>query len=331
MSGNMSVLLSIVIPIHNTKEQYLRGCLGAFVEHRDPRIEVILVDDGSESTTCAILDDVVQHFQCQYQVLHQKCMGPNAARNAGLQHARGEYTYFIDSDDALNWNALQSVLRYLEGCSTDVVLVGVEVVSSNEAKQDLTYGDHVMKNCDARTIVASAGPLWRQIQRTSMFAEYGIPLYDEIMLGEDMASVVPILTHAKTIDSLPFLVYSHFNREQSIVGTMSLSRTKDILKAFDHLIDLGCYNDYFHEAVLALAIRHVLFFGITNIVTCKHFTRSDVHQFYHFMDTRFPDWEKCKFGNNDIGGKISYRLITKRHWFIFAFLFRLRNYLKKIK
>lgn len=325
----MSTLLSIIIPIHDTNEQYLRACLSVFIDYCDPRIEVILVDDGSDTSTCSVLKDAVHHFQCRFQVLHQKCMGPNAARHAGLQHADGKYTYFIDSDDALNWDALQSVLKYLEASSADVVLVGVEIAASNGTKQNLTYGDCVMRNCDARAIVSSAGPLWRQIQRTSMFVEYNIPLYDEIMLGEDMASVVPILTHAKTIDSIPFLAYTHFNREHSIVGNMSVSRTKDILKAFDHLIAFGCFNDYFHESIVALAIRHVLFFGITNIVMCEHFTRSDILQFYRFMDTRFPDWEKCKFGNNDIKDKSSYRLIAKRHWLIFAILLRLRNDLKK--
>ncbi len=86
--------ISVIIPTHNRRES-LRGCLEAVLGQDQPALEIIVVDDGSQDGTAAMISEEYPQVQL---VLLTGSQGPAAARNHGLQAASGEFVAFTDDD-----------------------------------------------------------------------------------------------------------------------------------------------------------------------------------------------------------------------------------------
>lgn len=94
-------LVTVIVPVYNTKEEYLTQCVNSILEQNYKNLELILVDDGSEDTCAAFCDALAQSHQ-EIRVIHQKNCGVSGARNAGIDAAHGEYVCFCDGDDYLH-------------------------------------------------------------------------------------------------------------------------------------------------------------------------------------------------------------------------------------
>lgn len=105
--------ISIIIPVYNV-EDYLRPCLDSMIDQPVKEIEIICVDDGSTDGSGTLCDRYQDRFPAMVRVLHQKNQGVSAARNAGMQMARGEYLTFVDPDDWLEPDMLQTMLEEMQ-------------------------------------------------------------------------------------------------------------------------------------------------------------------------------------------------------------------------
>lgn len=90
-------LISVIIPIYKV-EGFLRKCVGSVLAQTYPKLEIILVDDGSVDNCGKICDEYAAKDN-RIRAIHQANQGLSAARNAGLRIAQGEYIAFVDSDD----------------------------------------------------------------------------------------------------------------------------------------------------------------------------------------------------------------------------------------
>lgn len=93
-------LISIIIPVYNS-EKYLAKALKSAQNQSYANIEIILVDDGSIDESPAICDMFAKQDE-RIKVIHQENQGPSAARNRGIEEAKGEYITFFDNDDLLH-------------------------------------------------------------------------------------------------------------------------------------------------------------------------------------------------------------------------------------
>lgn len=94
------IFLTIIVPVYNV-ERYLRACLDSISQLSAVEWEAILIDDGSTDGSGAICDEYAVK-ELRFRVVHQLNAGVSAARNAGLEAARGEWIWFVDSDDTIN-------------------------------------------------------------------------------------------------------------------------------------------------------------------------------------------------------------------------------------
>ena len=121
-------LISIIIPVYNV-EKYLRVCLDSVINQSYSDYEVILVDDGSTDSSPSICDEYCSK-DIRFQVIHQENMGLASARNTGIRAAKGEFLYFIDSDDCIHPDLLKIMVSAAE--SYDANLVQVDLASVPE-------------------------------------------------------------------------------------------------------------------------------------------------------------------------------------------------------
>lgn len=102
-------LISVIVTAYNI-EAYLCRCMDSLLAQTYKCMEIILVDDGSEDATPGLCDDYAGKYN-HIRVIHQKNGGPSAARNAGLEIARGDYIGYVDGDDWIEKDMYEAMLK----------------------------------------------------------------------------------------------------------------------------------------------------------------------------------------------------------------------------
>ena len=121
-------LLSIIVPVYNTAT-YLPACLDSILSQGFTDFEVLLVDDGSSDGSEAICDRYAE-ADSRVRVFHQENGGVSSARNLGLSQAKGEWIYFVDSDDEMLPDGLQTLVDCISD-DVDIVMGGILEVEEN--------------------------------------------------------------------------------------------------------------------------------------------------------------------------------------------------------
>ena len=106
-----TIYLSIIIPVYQV-EPYLRACLDSLLKSSLNIWEAILINDGSPDNCPGICDEYALR-DSRVTVIHQKNRGVSAARNAGLEVAKGEWVWFVDADDIVDISPIENVLGWL--------------------------------------------------------------------------------------------------------------------------------------------------------------------------------------------------------------------------
>src|SRR5204863_120826 len=109
--------ISVVVPIYNV-EAYLEPCLESLAAQTHTDFEAVLVDDGSTDGSAAIAEAFAQRDP-RFRLVRQPNGGLSRARNTGIDHAKGEFLAFLDSDDMLPPNAYELLLGALDSTGSD--------------------------------------------------------------------------------------------------------------------------------------------------------------------------------------------------------------------
>ena len=138
------IFISIIVPVYNV-EKYLRECLDSISQLKAFSWEAILVDDGSTDTSGQICDEYAKQ-DSRFRVIHQKNAGVSAARNAGLDAAKGEWIWFVDSDDSINPDFEISNPEVLD--DADYVLFDMRKFHDGEELKSLEHQKGILKCTD---------------------------------------------------------------------------------------------------------------------------------------------------------------------------------------
>lgn len=242
--------LSIIVPIYNVAP-YLRKCVDSLLAQDIFDYEIILVDDGSTDNSGIIADEIVREVMdyesnCQspianrptLSVIHQENAGLSAARNEGIAKAKGEYIWFVDSDDYVEPNVLGVLMEQIERDKLDVLRFRYQNVrESGEAfapYKDMTnYNDYSAVPTDGLAFLNER--MGNQCYAVQFLIRREIALQEVFTQGiyfEDTDWTPRMLLRAKRVASSELMVYNYLWR----VGGITLSQT-DIQKQRKQLHD----------------------------------------------------------------------------------------------
>lgn len=126
----MKPLLTVVIPVYNV-EKYLNRCIDSILLQEWKNYDILLVDDGSTDRSPQICDDYVKAYDF-ISVIHKENGGLSEARNTGISQAKGEYVYFLDSDDWIEPDTFIALAEALESQEFDIISFNREFVKGEE-------------------------------------------------------------------------------------------------------------------------------------------------------------------------------------------------------
>lgn len=174
---NHNELVSVIIPIYNV-EKYLHGCVDSVIKQTYSNLEIILVDDGSPDNCPAICNMYAQN-DSRIRVIHKENGGLSDARNAGLSIAQGEYVYFLDSDDYIELEAIETLVNEAVHYNADFVFFNANVI--NEA------GSIKYNNNAYHRLGFYSNPLT------------GVDMVEKLMKYNEYRSAVPLLFIKKNV------------------------------------------------------------------------------------------------------------------------------------
>ena len=138
----MGKKVSVIIPIYNI-EKYLRDAIDSVLAQTYTNLDIILVDDGSADSCPAICDEYAIKDR-RIRVIHKENGGLSDARNAGLSIAEGEYVYFLDGDDYIKQETINTLVNVIEREKADIVCFEWETIY--EDFNDSTYKEEFVRS-----------------------------------------------------------------------------------------------------------------------------------------------------------------------------------------
>ena len=163
-------MVSVIIPVYNV-EKYLTECVDSVLGQSYADYEIILVDDGATDSSGRMCDEYAQK-DARIRVIHQPNGGLSAARNTGMKAARGEYVYFLDSDDYIEPCALADLVETAQREQADVVFFD-GFVFFDECEED--------------------GSVSRYIRKDAYAGENGREMLRKLLLNEEYRTAVPLM------------------------------------------------------------------------------------------------------------------------------------------
>lgn len=205
--------LSVIVPVYNG-ERYIAACLQSLISQWVEGVEIIVVNDGSNDGTEDIVDAEFGAALAQGYLRHIRTpnSGVSAARNLGLDEAKGEYVAFVDADDLVASNYLATILSATAG-KPDMIEFGYRTIDHDDvpfgeaAYIHTRFGMHPIAK--VRNAIFSAC-LWYpfvRVARRQLFATNRFPV--GVRFCEDLMTFSKVYPCATTVISLPDVLYRY--------------------------------------------------------------------------------------------------------------------------
>ncbi len=170
------MLISVIVPIYNV-ERYLAQCLDSIVGQTYSALDIILVDDGSTDGSKTIAEQYAAKDE-RVTLLFQQNLGASAARNAGVQSAKGEYIVFLDSDDWLDSIIIETAVEKAQE-KYDLIFWGYNKVFEKYQRQGSIWFD-VDRNFDREQVRTelferTIGPNTKELENLMSLDNFSMP------------------------------------------------------------------------------------------------------------------------------------------------------------
>lgn len=314
-------------------EEYLPGCLDSLYPQLTDQCEVILVDDGSPDSCGDICDRYAEKYPDKTLVIHQENTGNGGARNAGIEASKGEYLFFVDSDDTVSPDAVETLLSAIEKIGADVIFFAAKSVS--ETGEILSYSNDpfeagkLLRIREYKSVlIAPPGPCNR-ITRASLYKDNSIRFPHRVWY-EDIRTTVKTLGVAETAYYIDKPLYNYLRRSGSIMNNANVEKNGEIIEAMDDLREFftekGLYET-FKDELEFLIIDHVLVAATVRVLRVSPKTHPLVNRFRQYTYDCCPDVKNNPYVATMTGTRrLIFRFLVRKMYFPVVLIFR---YIKK--
>lgn len=257
------IRISIIVPVYNT-EAYLSACADSLLAQTHEDLELIFVDDGSTDGSSALLDSYAKKDP-RVRVIHRPNGGVSAARNCGIEAATGDFIGFVDSDDTVEPNYCEALLRAFSEHPEIGVSICNRFIHGHPNGRPLggTAGaGKVLSPREAVRLACSIGKsfegyLWNKLFRAGIFREQedGAPRFlldPSLAICEDLLLCVRIFASGQRAYFDPTPLYHYLYRESGALRTFDEKRMSEfIAREKIEAIAASLGDDVLHAAELS--------------------------------------------------------------------------------
>lgn len=255
--------VSIIVPVYNVRP-FLKRCLDSIIGQTYENIEVLLIDDGSNDGSGEICDEYAI-FDPRVKVIHKSNGGVSSARNVGLDCFNGDYVMFVDSDDVIEPDMVETLVDHASSTDSEIICCLLDVVEIDGTTRTLTRGETFGKINSSEVISKyfddpfikdqMYGPFNKLFSRQLIDKHY----FSDYRLGEDILFIFELLLDCNSVTIIDYIGYHYIHREGSAMTSPFSEKRLDYIYAGEKIVKL-CKSEasYALEAAQRWLYRHRL-------------------------------------------------------------------------
>lgn len=329
--------ISIIMPVYNV-EKYIEKSIKSVIEQNNSQLkyEIIIVNDGTQDASIKIAEGLLSKSGINYDIIYQENSGVSVARNSGLQHAKGDYVLFLDSDDILS-SDFMCRLSYEKNKKNDIIFWAFSEVnefgeilkeySESYYTENKNYNDgiKVLKDIliEKKHLIWTGSAIYSRI----FLNENNLSFNKNHINGEDQEYILSALIFAKKVSYISNTLSYYLIRENSISTSFKMRK-------FDSVIALECvrktiienigYDKELIDAISSYIIENFLYvyksglaFNTSKEMVKKLADSNDLYpNLYHRIIKNMSDYK-----SNYLYKKIEVKM-AKRNMFIYGAVYR---------
>ena len=283
------IKFSIIVPIYNI-ENYVNACMMSILNQSYQNFQVILVNDGSTDNSLSVINKYREDERIQ--IINKQNGGLSSARNAGLECVSGDYVMYVDGDDWLESNALQTLSERINKMEdVDMLMFAYNKTFESGDKEKVSYDFLEGKIVDGQTFFENSNykvTAWSKAYKKQFLDSVNL-IFLEGRLHEDISYTIPLLLKAERVSYIDTPLY---NYRQDRVGSI-MAKVKDRnVDDYTHALcfvnkyakDNGCLTNYCKKYLIN-SYYHSCFTAQTSFeVLSRCMKRNNVPQIVKSLD-----------------------------------------------
>ncbi|MCD7809716.1 MAG: glycosyltransferase, partial [Erysipelotrichaceae bacterium] len=291
--NNNNPLISIIVPVYNV-ELYINDCIESLVNQTYTNIEIVLIDDGSIDNSSSICNDWEKKDK-RVKFYSKSNGGVSSARNCGIKNAKGDFIFFIDSDDYLDHELIEVLLNNHDGKIDTIALVDFDRVNIDGAALTAIASDNqieVYKKSSIRefTKIRRGWYCWGCLISAKL-VQNNLLLFDENLHNlEDAAWLGLLMNFVNTIVFVKGTMYHYRENPNSITS-----------HCVDYAWQAKCWLNVYNSIMNNFNFGYITRKEKKHIRKMKRFCMNNFYAESYYANLTYNEINKIRTGG---GGKI---------------------------
>ena len=283
--------VSLIVPVYNS-EEYLGKCLDSILNQTYQNFEILVVNDGSKDNSWKIIEEYKNKYPDKIVAINQENKGVAVTRNETVRKANGDYIMFVDNDDFLDKDYIETFITNAESGDYDIVFGGYRRPNENgKILKTLKLIDEEW----AKFIIMAP---WAKVYKKSFIIDNDINFLS-INIGEDIYFNMKAILLAKNTKIINYVGYNWFFNTQSV----SNSKQKNITELELYRLLNSCYDMVKEENLLESNYDMLKTHFTRYVVWILSFATKrlsykviseEYDKIFNWLKERFPDYKKNK-------------------------------------
>jgi glycosyltransferase involved in cell wall biosynthesis len=261
----MNNLISVIVPVYNV-ERYVRQCVESLLGQTHKNIEIILINDGSSDKSGVICNELVT-TDSRIRVIHQVNRGVSRARNVGVKNARGKYITFVDADDYIETDMLETLHYSLTSTNSHIATCGVSqfydhaapvrpagtgqevtVLTGEQGIEQMLYQKTIINGVVAKLFTASHFK--------------GVTFNEDMAFAEDLDVNYRVFSKVTRVAVVPGSKYNYLQRHDSAIRSQFSPKRMQGLGVIRHIQGQVAGHDILNKAAANRVFAEATFIAL---------------------------------------------------------------------
>lgn len=261
-------MISVIIPVYNT-EKYLHNCLNSLLKQTYEDFEVICIDDCSTDSSLEILEYYSKKDKRIKVLKNESNRGSGYSRNRGLDMAKGDYVFFLDSDDWISPNCFE--LLYSKSIELDLDLLIYQAILHYEDGRIINfenmyymgflvkYEDTVFNHLELpiSELFSIAVAPWCKLYKRSFLEENNIRYTNLHLIQQDNPFFFEVILKAKRVSFLNKVLHTRNRREGSVMASLGDDRLFGRLIISELVLNVFLENREYYERYKSNVLHYI--------------------------------------------------------------------------